>query len=437
MKRRLSVLRWMLAGVLAAAHVVVPLFAQQPAQRPAKPKPPTRQALLAEAEAAFAREDYAGAVEALRRFLAEEPDNAHAQFQLGYALTALGEREPARVAYERAVALKDDFAEAHLNLGVLLLDADPTAAVPHLARASALLPDAAQPRYLWGLALERSGQMEQAVVRYREAIRQDEKNFDPHFALARVLLRTNQPAAAEAAFRAALERKPNAAAARLGLAESLIAQGKLEAAVPELEAYLTAQPEDYDSRLQLAAVYLDLGRYEAALAELDRLMAAGQLTARLHRLQAAAQIGLRQHAEAAASLEQAVALEPDNASTYAQLGRVYLELRNFPAAERALRRALELDPQDTAALGDLAATHFLAERYEAALAALNQLGERRALAPATWFLRAVCYDKLGQKAEALRAYEEFLARDDGSNPRETFQAQQRARTLKRELERKR
>ncbi|MCL6565678.1 MAG: tetratricopeptide repeat protein [Acidobacteriia bacterium] len=436
MKRRLSVLQWMLAGVLAA-HVLAPLFAQQSAQRPATPKPPARQALLAEAEAALAREDYAGAVQALRRFLAEEPDDAHAQFQLGYALTALGEREPARAAYERAVALKDDFAEAHLHLGLLLLDADPAAAVPHLARASALLTDAAQPRYLWGLALERSGQMEPAVARYREAIRLDDKNFDAHFALARVLLRTNQPAAAEVAFRAALERKPDAAAARLGLAESLITQGKLEAAVPELEAYLAAQPEDYDSRLQLAAVYLDLERWEAALAELDRVRAAGPSTARLHRLRAAAQIGLRQHAEAAASLERAAALEPDNARTYAQLGRVYLELRNFPAAERALRRALELDSQDTTALGDLAATLFLAGHYEAALAALDQLGERRRLAPGTWFLRAVCYDKLGRKPEALRAYEEFLARDDGSNPRETFQARQRARTLKRELERKR
>ncbi|MCL6481991.1 MAG: tetratricopeptide repeat protein [Firmicutes bacterium] len=392
---------------------------------------------MAEAEAALAREDYAGAVQALQRLLAEEPNDAHAQFQLGYALTALGQREQARAAYERALALKNDFAEAHLNLGLLLLDADPAAAVPHLERVCALQAEAAQPRYLWGLALERSGELDQAVLRYREAIRLDEKNFDSHFALARVLLRMNQPAAAEAAFRAALERKPDAAPARLGLAESLIAQGKLEAAVPELELYLTAQPEDHDSRLQLAAVAVDLERFEAALAELDRLVAAHQSTARLHRLRAATQIGLRRYAEAAASLEQVVALEPGDAGTHAQLGRVYLELRNFPAAEQALRRALELNPQDSVALGDLAATLFLAERYEAALAALDQLAERRALAPGTWFLRAICYDKLGRKPEALRAYEEFLARDDGSNPRETFQAQQRARTLKRELERKR
>lgn len=433
-------------GCLAGVGPAFPADRQSP-QKPPAPrkaqearrgeKPHPLEALLAQAEAAMERKDFAAAAEALRQFLAEKPDDAVAHFHLAYALTGLDRREEARTEYERAIALKSDFAEAHLNLGLLELESDPAAAVPHFARAAELMPGAAQPRFLWGLALERSGEREQALARYREAAALDAKNFDTQFALARTLLALHQPAEAETAFRAALERKPDSAPARLGLAESLLAQEKLEAAATELTAYLTAEPGDHASRLELAALYLDLSRFAEALAELDRVAAAGEANAKLHRMRAATLIGLGRTEEAITSLEQAVALEPTDAESHARLGRLYLGQRNFAAAERALRRALELDPKNNAALGDLVSTYFLAERYDAALAALDSLEQRSALPPGTWFIRAVCYDKLGRKEEALRAYEEFLRRDDGANQRETFQARQRARTLKRELERKR
>jgi Flp pilus assembly protein TadD len=413
-----------------------PATRKAPESRP-QDKPHPLEALLAQADAAMERKDFAAAAVALRQFLAEKPDDAVAHFHLAYALTALGEREEARREYQRAIALKSDFAEAHLNLGRLELASDPSAAASHFARAAELMPAAAQPRFLWGLAAERTGQLEQAIARYREAATLDTKNFDIQFALARTLLAANQPAEAETAFRAALERQPDSAPARLGLAESLMAQGKLDAAATELTAYLTAEPGDHASRLELAAIYLDQNRCAEALAELDRVAAAGEASARLHRLRATALIGLRRMEEAIASLEQAVAVEPADAESHARLGRLYLGQRNFVSAERALRRALELDPQNNTALGDLASTYFLAERYEAALTVLDSLAQRGALPPGTWFIRAVCYDKLGRKEEALRAYEEFLKRDDGSNQRETFQARQRAHTLKRELERKR
>ncbi len=444
MRRRLSVALILLccAGADRPASAISrslqePQSPQQAPKRQSEQKAPALEELLKRADAAMQREDFSAAAEALRQFLAEKPDDAYAHFHLAYALTGLGQREEARAEYERAIALKNDFTEAHLNLGLLLLDSDPAAAAAHFARASELMPALARPWFLWGLALERAGQREQAIAHYREAIKLDARNFDLQFALARALLAENRPAEAEAAFRTALELKPGSAPARLGLAESLIAQEKLEAAAAALTVYLAAEPDDQSSRRQLAAAYLDLGHFAEALAELDRLAAAGQADATLHKLRAAALMGLQRNDEALASLEQAADLEPADAEVQARLGRLYLQRRNYTAAERALRRALELNPQNTAALGDLASTYFLAERYDAALDALDLLAERRTLPPGTWFLRAVCYDKLGRKEEALRAYEAFLERDDGSNQRETFQARQRARALKRELERKR
>ena len=58
-------------------------------------------------------------------------------------------------------------------------------------------------------------------------------------------------------------------------------------------------------------------------------------------------------------------------------------------------------------------------------------------AAASWFIRALCYDKLHQMRPALDAYQKFLDMDQGKNPDQIWQAQQRSKVLKRMLEEKR
>ena len=48
-------------------------------------------------------------------------------------------------------------AEAQLNLGILLLEKDPAAAVAPLRKAVDLLPAQSRPRFLLGLAAKRLG----------------------------------------------------------------------------------------------------------------------------------------------------------------------------------------------------------------------------------------------------------------------------------------
>ena len=55
----------------------------------------------------------------------------------------------------------------------------------------------------------------------------------------------------------------------------------------------------------------------------------------------------------------------------------------------------------------------------------------------TWFVRGLCYDKLNQPKPALEAYQKFLDLDQGKNPDQVWQAQQRSKVLQRMVDQKR
>jgi hypothetical protein len=56
--------------------------------------------------------------------------------------------------------------------------------------------------------------------------------------------------------------------------------------------------------------------------------------------------------------------------------------------------------------------------------------------PGPWFIRALCYDKLGQVLPALDAYRKFLELDGNRNPDQVWQANQRIQVLEKIAEKK-
>ena len=86
-----------------------------------------------------------------------------------------------------------------------------------------------------------------------------------------------------------------------------------------------------------------------------------------------------------------------------------------------------------AVMRSLAEADYLSGQYAATLLALDQIGQRDTLRPMDLFIRAICNEKLGQKAAAETAYQQFLSEDHNANPDQEWQAQQRLKVLLREL----
>src|SRR6516165_8858105 len=342
--------------------------------------------LLDQAQAAMNKNDFATAIPLLQKFIAEKPDVAYVHFQLAYCYTALQRPEDARPEYEKCLALDPKIAEAQLNLGILLLDSDPKAAVPHLQKSVELLPTQSRPRFLLGLAQERSGDLEGAAESFDGAAHLDPKKAD---------------------------------------------------AVEAYKAYLAVRPQDAEARSRVVHLLVEQGQNEAAVAELDKNSASHPPTVDELKLRADLEIGEKKFDAAIATLKQAVAMAPNDPQLHGGLGRTYLQARDFPNAEKELKLALQLDRNHLADWKDLVSTYYLSGNCQATLATLDVIAKAETPGAGPWLIRALCYDKLVQIQPALDAYRKFLELDDNKNPDQVWQANQRIHVLEKVAEKKR
>jgi Flp pilus assembly protein TadD len=391
--------------------------------------------LLNEAQHDIDMNDFEAAITPLQKFIAEKPDVGYAHFQLAYAFTALHRVDEARAEYERTITLDPKMTEAYLNLGILLSERDPAAAVTPLRKAVELLPAQSRPRLLLGVAQERSGDLSAAADSLEGAVRLDPRDADALQHLASLYLRLKRPADADRKFRGVLELQPNSERAALGLAQSLDAQDKPEA-VDAYRKYLTLQPNDAATRTRFLHLLVDQKDYEGALAELDRADAGKAPTLDSLRQRADIQIAQKKLDDAIATLQRALTLSPNDVELRGGLGRIYMQKRDFVSAERELKAALQIDHGNLVVWKNLSSTYYLAGNWPATLATLDVIAKAEPPTAATWFIRALCYDKLHQAKPALEAYQQFLALDEGKNPDQVWQAQERSKVLKHMLEEK-
>jgi tetratricopeptide (TPR) repeat protein len=392
--------------------------------------------LLDEAQHDIDTNQFEAALIPLQKFLAEKPDIAWAHFQLAYAYTALKRPDEARAEYERATTLDPKMSEAFLNLGILLSEKDPAAAVPPLRRAVDLLPAQSRPRFLLGHALERSGDTPAAVESFEAALRLDPRDVETVIHLGNLYLGLKRYSDGETKFRAALELEPQSPQALLGLAQSLDAQKKPEAAAAYRD-YLAVQPDTPGAESRAIHLLIEQKQYDAALAELDRADAGKPPTLDSLRSRADIQIAQKKWDDSIVTLRKAIALTPNDAELHGGLGRVYLQKRDFSSAEKELKAALQLDKNNLVYWKDLRTTYYLGGNFPATLAMQDLIARVETPGAGEWFIRALCYDKLNQPKPALEAYEKFLELDQDKNPDQVWQAQQRSKVLRRMLDQKR
>ncbi len=184
---------------------------------------------------------------------------------LGMAYAADERYREARKCFAKALGLKPDFAEAHLNLGVALKHlGEAKEAERSYRRALALAPEVAEVHYNLGNLLVERGRTEEAIQAYRTALQRQPRHLRARNNLGRALAELGQSDEAEQTFRAALTLDPEFIEAHHNLGNVLKTLGQLEDAERSYEAAIRLDPSAVDSRLNLGTVLHRLERYEEA-----------------------------------------------------------------------------------------------------------------------------------------------------------------------------
>jgi tetratricopeptide (TPR) repeat protein len=375
---------------------------------------------------------YTDAVASFSQAIAADPKDYSLHFNLALAYSLMGKNAEAIPEYKKTLELKPDLHQAELNLGISLLrEKQPAEAVAYLTSAAA----------------------------------QDAKDYRAVYYLAAALLGAGDFVKAEQSYTAALAINPKSPDAELGLAHALAGENKLEDAAVHFKKAADLNAAYRNDLLELAEMYEKAKQPEQAMAIYqqfpenpgaqerlgDLLLKAGKPadaipcflvavakspTEANRAALAEAYLKNNQPDKAQPVVEQILAADPDNFEIRMLHGRLIRDQRKFPEAAVEFERATKLKPDAPQAWSELAGVLVLAENYPAALAALDRIAALNAEKPGHVFLRAIVLDKIRDLKPAVASYQRFLEMSHGENPNQEWQAQQRIKLLKREIDNK-
>ena len=147
-----------------------------------------------------------------------------------------------------------------------------------------------------------------------------------------------------------------------------------------------------------------------------------------------------QFPEAIAAYQKALELNPEYLAVYANLGVVYYQTEQLDLAAQQYEKALEINPDDGEVTYNLAALNLQRALSSGAQPdqdlldqAITLLEKALALSPdlaEPHFTLGVAYMASQNKDEAIKAFESFLAKDSGTDPRASQEAQSYLDTLR-------
>jgi tetratricopeptide (TPR) repeat protein len=458
-----------LVALLLVAFCSQPVFAQDD---PANGEPdPVK--IFERGQDAHAKNDYKKAIELYDAAIKIKPEFPEAEFQRAMALLATKQTTEAIEGFNRAVALRPDWAIAYSKFGRALAIAggDDVNAERILRRAIEL--DSKDVHSLESLAELRAKHRDfnEALKLMQAATSLSGADNLTWRRRASIESSSGDKAAALASLNRALLLNPGEEGAYRDRAVLHLAMNDNEAALSDLRNYergasaLTEFPVGFE----LAQLYARAGKTDESLRVLHHLNEEARSHPEVIALRAEITGGDGSSAEERAAMEQMLGRDPQNASLLARLGNAYrrvdplksqdyyyralqiepknakyatgyaaalVQARKFAEAETVLRRVLAVTPDDYTAHANLALALYEMKRFAEALPEYEWLAKAKPEIPATYFFIAIAHDNLAEYPEALDAYQRFLAHaDPATNKLEIDKVNLRLPTLRAQVQR--
>ena len=241
---------------------------------------------------------------------------------MGLVLAQNGENEKATAEFREAIRLRPGYADAHANLGAVLMLSDVAEAIGELERALSLDP---------------------ALIKAQFNLAEAYGN-SPRYGVAKQIEQ----------LRKIISIAPDFARAHLALGKALLHDAKVSDAITELRDATRLDPTSGEAHYQLGLALARSGRQEEAAAEVQRGRELSSANERNQNAEldisegrAALQKGELQEAEA--KFRHAIKLQPNSPVAQHLLGMTLEKEGDTENAVIAYQKALELNPGDLSA----------------------------------------------------------------------------------------
>jgi len=275
--------------------------------------------------------------------------------------------------YERAEAIAAELEEPSytnfLRGSILLGQGDPKGALEMLDSGLRLWPNNAGARFMAGRAAQELGDIDRALLEYREAARVDSKKTDASLMLAMLYYSLGQyTAAAQFAERQLAERPFQGPQTHLVAARAAYKLGKLPQALSYLED-LRRRGESGVALAEVATIVADAQGETTAIEAIEKadVDLAEPENGPVLRVHARHLIAAGRGEEALALTDAALAKNPEDPSVLDTRARVLGRLGRPEEAREYFERATTVDPEYASAiegLADLAAASDIEKAYE-------------------------------------------------------------------------
>ena len=271
----------------------------------------------------------------------------------------------ARNCCQRALAIDPRHGDALRLMGEICLHAgQPDQAIEWLANAVRIEPTAEDVSAL-GMALHRSGKLEDALKAFDKAISLQPGNAELWKNLASVLIDLNRPDEALLGLQHALKLRPRYADAANLSGLILYRKERYSEALDFFNLSIEVEPSQADALRMRALLYLNLKRFEEALADSRQSVQFDQGNADAHNDLAAILQKLGRCEESLEWYDRAIALRPDFILALNGKAGSLTELRRIDEAFACYARALALDSEDANTRWNLALLQMLVGDFEA------------------------------------------------------------------------
>ncbi|MFB3882799.1 MAG: tetratricopeptide repeat protein [Armatimonadota bacterium] len=342
-----------------------------------------------------------------------EPNDAG--WQVGLALVALGQRNPAPAVgtLTRAASLAPDDPRpwAYLTIAYLRLG-DLNSASAAASEAQRLAPKSALANSYLSYVRLAEGRLEDAVSAAENAAAEAPQSAIAYEALGTALAFADRGPEARQALDRALSLNPLLAGAHLARAKLLAGEGEIEAALAEAQYAVSIEPESAPAHSTLGLLFLLTRDTERADREFQQALVTEPTLSEARTGWGMVLAKRGRFREAVQQQEMAVSLDTDSASAQNNLGALYASDGRTDEAVEHLMRAVELQPGWGMPYVNLALLRLEQNRIRDALEAGERavaLGERSALAHTAL---ARIYLKQGRVDRALSELRQAVALDD-------------------------